>query len=150
MKIRAPKDFYAGLMFIVIGVIFLYGAKSYPMGTAVRMGPAYFPSILGGILAVLGLIIFVQAFVTDGEQPRKVQWRPMGLILGSVAAFGIIIGPLNLGVVLATIALVIMSAMGGWEFKWKEAIINAVVLSITVPLVFYYGLGLPFKIFPWS
>jgi hypothetical protein len=74
----------------------------------------------------------------------------MGLILGSVAAFGIIIGPLNLGVVLATIALVIMSAMGGWEFKWKEAIINAVVLSITVPLVFYYGLGLPFKIFPWS
>jgi putative tricarboxylic transport membrane protein len=150
MKIRAPKDFYAGLMFIVIGVIFLYGAKSYPMGTAVRMGPAYFPSILGGILAILGLIVFVQGFLADGEQPRKVQWRPMGLILGSVAAFGIIIGPLNLGVVLATIALVIMSAMGGWEFKWKEAIINAVVLSITVPLVFYYGLGLPFKIFPWS
>ncbi|MGH8616421.1 MAG: tripartite tricarboxylate transporter TctB family protein [Burkholderiales bacterium] len=150
MKIRALRDFWAGLMFIGIGCIFYFGSKQYPMGTAVRMGPAYFPSILGGLLAVLGIIIFVKAFLYDGEAPRKTQWFPMLMILGSVLAFGIIIGPLNLGVVAATLVLVVMSAAGGYEFKWKEAIISAVVLSITVPLIFYYGLGLPFKIFPWS
>jgi uncharacterized membrane protein YhhN len=137
-------------MFMAIGSVFYFVSKNFPMGTAVRMGPAYFPSILGALLMLLGTIVFVKAFFTDGEAPRKTQWFPMLMILGSVVAFSIIIGPLNLGVVVATIVLVIMSAAGGYEFKWKEAIISAVVLSITVPLVFYYGLGLPFKIFPWS
>lgn len=150
MKIRALKDLYSGLMFIGIGSVFFFGAKQYPMGTAVRMGPAYFPTILGALLIFLGLIIFIRAFLVDGERPTKTQWPPMLLILSSVLSFGIIIGPLNLGVVAATLTLVIMAAYGGYEFKWKEAIISAVVLAITVPAIFYYGLGLPFKIFPWS
>jgi len=150
MKIRAPKDFWAGLMFVGIGFVFFYFSKQFPMGTAVRMGPAYFPSILGGLLILLGLIIFAKAFLFDGEPPRKTQWFPMLMILGSVVAFAIIIGPLNLGIVAATIAVVIISAAGGYEFKWKEAIISAIVLAITVPAIFHYGLGLPFKIFPWS
>ena len=150
LQVRAYKDLYAGLMFIGIGGLFYYFSKNFSMGSAVRMGPAYFPTILGALLMALGVIILIKAFVTDGELPRKTQWFPLLIILGAVVAFGLIIGPLNLGVVLATVAVVIMAAAGGYEFKWKEAIINAVVLAITVPMIFYYGLGLPFKIFPWS
>ena len=150
MKIRAPKDFFAGLMFTAIGAGFMIGATQYPMGSAVRMGPAYFPSILGGLLTLLGVIIFVTSFFIDGERPRSIQWRPLLLILSGVLLFAWIIGPFNLGVVAATAVVVLVSAMGGWEFRWKEGIISAIVLAVTVPLMFYYGLGLPFKIFPWS
>lgn len=156
MGIRSKKDLYAGLMFIAFGFIFMGVARGwiagdgYPMGTAVRMGPAYFPTILGGLLMALGAIIAARGFLLDDDPPRKTQWRIMGLVLLGVALFGIVIGPLNWGAVAASAVVVFVSASAGHEFRWKEALIEAALLSVFVVLVFYYGLGLPFKIWPWS
>jgi len=156
VNIRSKKDLYAGLMFIAFGAIFVAVAngwiagQGYPMGTAVRMGPAYFPTILGAILLVLGLIIASRGFFIDDEAPRKTQWRIMGLVLLAVGLFGVIIGPLNWGAVAASAVCIFVAASAGHEFNWKEAVVEAILLSIFVVLVFYYGLGLPFKIWPWS
>lgn len=150
MKIKDQKDFNAGLMFIFIGAGFALVAGNYPMGSAVRMGPAYFPTILGWLTVALGVIIFVRSFFIEGEPPRKTQWRGLLWIIGSVVAFGLLVDPLKAGLVPATVAIVIMSSYGGWEHRWKEAIIGAIVLAISTVLIFYYGLGLPFRLWPWS
>jgi hypothetical protein len=148
LKIRSVKDFSAGVMFIVIGAVFGLGAFQYPMGTAVRMGPAYFPSILGWGTVALGLFVLFESFFVDDEPPAPVLWRPVILVIGSVMLFGALIN--TGGLISATIVQIIVSALGGHEFKWKEAIISAALMSITVWAVFDKALGLPFKLFPWS
>lgn len=149
-KIKSIKDFNAGLMFIAFGLVFAIVAKNYPMGTAVRMGPAYFPTILGWLLVFLGVIVFIQSFISSDEKPKKMDPRALLWILGSVLAFALLVGPLNAGLVPASVVIVIMSAYGGEEFRWRDAIISATVLSIACVGIFYYGLGLPFRLFPWS
>jgi hypothetical protein len=149
--IKSKKDFNAGLMFIAIGAFFgIWGGINYPMGTAVRMGPAYFPTILGAITAILGIIIFIRGFTTTDEPPRATQWKPMLWIHGAAVLFGLLVDPLKVGFVGAVIASVIACAYGGYEFKWKEAIIESVVLVVVCWASFVYGLGLPFRLFPWS
>jgi len=148
LKIRSMKDFSAGLMFIGIGGLFAIGANQYPMGTAVRMGPAYFPSILGWGTVILGLFVLVDSFIEADEAPPPVAWRPLVLVIASVVAFAALIN--TGGLITATIVQIIMSALGGHEFKWKEAIISAVLMSVTVWAIFDKALGLPFKLFPWS
>jgi hypothetical protein len=148
LKIRSIKDFSAGLMFVGIGGLFAIGANQYPMGTAVRMGPAYFPSILGWGTVILGLYVLVDSFIEADEAGRAVAWRPLVLVIASVVAFAALIN--TGGLITATIVQIIMSALGGHEFKWKEAIISAALMSVTVWAVFDKALGLPFKLFPWS
>jgi hypothetical protein len=148
LKIRSIKDFSAGLMFIGIGGLFGIGANQYPMGTAVRMGPAYFPSILGWGTVALGLFVLIQSFMVDDEPPKPVAWRPLILVIGSVCAFAALIN--TGGLITATIVLIIVAALAGHEFRWKDALISAALLSLTVWAIFDKALGLPFKLFPWS
>ena len=148
LKIRSVKDFSAGVMFVVIGGMFGIGANQYPMGTAVRMGPAYFPSILGWGTVALGLFVLFESFFVDEDPPAPVLWRPVILVLASVMLFGALVN--TGGLITATAVQIIVSALGGHEFKWKEAIISAVILSVSVWLIFDKALGLPFKLFPWS
>ncbi len=147
MKIKSPKDFWAGLMFIAFGLFFLVVSQlNYQMGTAVRMGPAYFPTVLGGMLAVLGAIVLFDAFVLDGDKVAKFHFRPLLFVLASSLAFAYLLKPL--GLVLASVALIFISAYGGHEFKWKEVGILTVVLVIFAVIVFVKGLTLPFPICP--
>jgi Mn2+/Fe2+ NRAMP family transporter len=152
LKVRDKKNLYAGIMFAAIAALFIIGARNYSMGTAVRMGPAYFPTWLGWILAGLSVLILIEAFVADGPDPRPTQWRPLLWILGAVIAFALLVGPLSNfgGLVVACLAVLIMSAYGGDEFKWKEQLPLAIGLTIATVLIFVNGLGLPFKLFPWS
>jgi Tripartite tricarboxylate transporter TctB family len=146
---RDKKDFCAGLMFIGIGAFFALFALNYPMGTAVRMGPAYFPSMLGWLLVGLGLIVLLRSFFEHGaEPPRKTNWRPLVFILGGVLAFGFLLDPA--GLIVASFTLMFVSGMGGWDFRWKEQFINAVIMTAVNVALFYYALALPFKLFPWS
>jgi Tripartite tricarboxylate transporter TctB family len=146
MKIRAPRDFWAGLMFVAFGVGFAWVAQNYQMGTSVRMGPAYFPTVLGAMLAVLGIAILIQSFVSAGPPVAKFNFRPLVLIVLAVVLFGILLKPL--GVVLALAILVGIGAFGGFEFKAREVAILYVVLAFFSVWVFVKGLGLPIPVWP--
>ena len=197
MKINNGKDFWAGIMFAGTGIFFMIASRAFPMGTAVRMGPAYFPTVLGGILVVLGLAILARAFLSKvhhsievfpfrwplllaaivlvaiawtsakwfaslGGVAVLVHWglaaaglfllfsafgpRALYVILAGTVAFGYLLKPL--GLVLATLVVVFVSAWGGHEFKLREVTILYVALAIFGVAVFIYGLGLPMNIWP--
>lgn len=193
MKVKNGKDFWAGLMFAGFGLGFMLASFNYPMGSAVRMGPAYFPTVLGGLLALLGVAVFLRAFLSKLEHPLRVfqfrlpllvaalalggatyladSWfkgapmaelgltalalalffgafgpRPMFLVLLAVVIFGYALKPL--GLVLATVLLIVLSAVGGHDFRNKEIVILTVVLVLFGALVFVKGLGLPFNLWP--
>ena len=197
MKIKNPKDFWSGLMFVGSGLFFaLWAMEFYQMGTAVRMGPAYFPTVLGFLLVALGAIVLLQSLTMEPEGDQAVhtpfnivdlvvavaiygvliflavkvnfssEWailggtlivslltiyfrpdaKPIVLVTAATIAYGYLMKPL--GLVVATAALVFISAAGGHEFKWKEVAILFVILIIFSVLVFVKGLTLPFPIWP--
>ena len=108
--IKSKKDLYAGIMFIALGGFFALWAENYPMGTAVRMGPAYFPTILGWATAALGIIILIRGFTIPDVDPNPIQWHPMLWVHGSAVVFGLLVDPLKIGFVGAVVASVI-----AWE-----------------------------------
>ena len=147
MTIKSPKDFWAGLMFIGTGLFFtLWALSNYQMGSAVRMGPAYFPVLLGGLLAFLGFLVLIEAFTMEGPPVAKMMMRPLILISVACVVYGYLMKPA--GLVVATAALVFISAYGGHEFKWKEVTILYGILIIFSVLVFVKGLTLPFPLWP--
>ena len=90
MRITHPKDFYAGLLFFLFGSAALLIAFQYPLGSAARMGPGYFPRVLGGIMMTLGAILAVRSFALKGDPIAPFAWKAIGLVLGGVAVFGAI------------------------------------------------------------
>ena len=147
MKIKSPKDFWSGLMFIASGLFFaIWAVTHYQMGTAVRMGPAYFPAMLGGLLVVLGGMILVSSLVVQGEKVPSFYFRPLLMVSLGLVLYGYLMKPL--GLVGATAALVYVGAFGGHEFHWKEATILYVILILFSWLVFVKGLSLPFPLWP--
>jgi putative tricarboxylic transport membrane protein len=147
VTIKSPKDFWAGLMFIAFGLFAaVWAYANYQMGTAVRMGPAYFPIVLGGLLAVLGAAVFLESFVLEGPPVPHMNLRPLILISAACVVYGYIMKPA--GLVVATAALVYISAFGGHEFKWREVTLLYVILIVFSVLVFVKGLTLPFPLWP--
>jgi hypothetical protein len=147
MRIKSPKDFWSGLMFIAFGLFFMLWAMfHYQMGTAVRMGPAYFPTMLGGLLAVLGAIVLFSSLAVEGPPVPKLHFRPLVMISIACIAYGYLMKPA--GLVGATAALVYLSAAGGHEFNWKEVTVLYVILILFSWLVFVKGLTLPFPMWP--
>ena len=147
MRIKSPKDFWSGLMFLGFGLFFaIWAWINYQMGTAVRMGPAYFPFMLGGLLAVLGLMVLIPAFVFEGPRVPPMAFRPVLLVLAGCVAYGYLMKPA--GLVLSTAALVFIVAFGGHEFRWKEVTVLTAALIIFSVLVFVKGLTLPFPLWP--
>src|SRR5262249_51599247 len=136
MRVTNGKDFWAGLMFISFGLGFMYVSGNYPMGTAVRMGPAYFPTVLGGILAVLGAVVFFRAFVSKEPAPLQVfpfrVWPLLaGLVLRLVAYYSQATRETGLAwqighMILSGIAIVLMFAAFGPRSLW--VVLAAVVL----------------------
>jgi len=147
MRATGSKDFWAGLMFIAFGLGFILVARDYSMGTAVRMGPSYFPTLLGGLLTVLGVVIGGQSFIAAGERLGHFAMRPVVLILVAVVLFGLTLRPL--GLVGSTLLLIFVGALGGAEFRWKEVAILYLVLIVFSVAAFQWGLGLPFRLWPW-
>ncbi|MBI5967538.1 MAG: tripartite tricarboxylate transporter TctB family protein [Deltaproteobacteria bacterium] len=146
IKIRSLKDFYSGVVFIVFGLIALVMSRSYAMGSAMRMGPGYFPKILGSLLILLGLIISFRSLLLTGEGIKKGESRPLIMVLVSVVVFAFLIKPL--GLILATLALVVLSCLGWWEFRFREVVLLYIILAVLAVGLFIYGVGLPIKIWP--
>jgi Tripartite tricarboxylate transporter TctB family len=149
VKIKSEMDFWSGLMFIVIGIGFAWGATMYSFGNSARPGPGYFPFGLGILLAVLGAMIVFEALTIETEGGEKIgawAFRPLFIIVGSIAAFGFILP--RIGLVISLPLLVIVSAMAGDEFKWREALINATVITAMSYFIFIKGLKLTIPVWP--
>ena len=147
MRIRSPRDFWAGVMFAGVGAFFVaWSFAYYQMGSAVRMGPGYFPAVLGGLLVLLGAGVIVKSLAADGPRVARFHFRPLVLVCLSVLAYGYLMRPA--GLALATAAAVFIGALAGHEFRWKEVSVLALVLVIFSYLVFVKGLTLPFPMCP--
>ena len=120
------------------------------MGTAARMGPAYFPTVLGGLLFALGVIIMLKGLSSRAAESHvdKFYFKPLLLVLGAVVAFGVLLRPAGLLVALA--ALVGISSLGGDEFRLRDVILLTIVMALLVLAVFIWGLGLPYSLFAGS
>jgi hypothetical protein len=157
VKIKSQKDFFSGLMFTVVGASFAYGATSYNIGTGGRMGPGYFPLLLGVILAILGSAIMFKALVVetqDGEKIGKWAWKPLFFIIAANLLFGVLLGGLPslgipaMGLIAAIFGVTIVASLAGDSFKLKEVLILSVVLSIGSYLAFIMLLKLQFPVWP--
>ncbi len=144
MKIR--KDLITGFIFIFFGIAAIWLAQEYPMGTARRMGSAYFPSIVGGALAIVGFVISARSFWSPSEPVRLPTLRPLIMIGGAVVGFALLLKPL--GLVLALFVLILVSCLGGSRFRLGEFAILFILLVLIVVTFFVYGLGLQFSLWP--
>jgi hypothetical protein len=146
MRIRAPKDFWSGVMFCGFAVVAILAARGYSPGTAGKMGPGYFPLLLGGLLATLGGILIARSVVLSGEPVPRLQLLPLAIIAAAVGLFGVLIEPLGLVVSLAVLTLV--SAWAGAQFRLMETLALAAALIVFSVGVFVYALGLPLNVWP--
>ncbi len=157
MKIKSQKDFFSGLMFLVVGIAFAWGATRYTVGEGARMGPGYFPLMLGILLACIGIFVLFESMVVeteDGEKIGSFAWKPLCFIIGSNVIFGLCLGGLPklgipaMGLMVGIYALTFVAAQAGNEFKWKEVAILATVLAIMSYLAFIVLLKLQFPVWP--
>jgi len=155
--IKSQKDFFSGLMFAIIGAGFAWGATSYSVGTGARMGPGYFPMLLGILLAILGAFTVFYSLVEhteDGDKVGKFVWRPIIYILGSNIAFGVLLAGLPslgvpaMGLIVAIYALVIIASKAGDGFNLKEVLLLATILSGGSYLAFIVLLKLQMPVWP--
>lgn len=147
-SIRHPKDFWTGIIFLIIGLAAVIIGRNYVMGTAGRMGPAYFPTVLGGLLALIGLAAVIRSFFHDGEAIGKFAVKETLLIISAVLLFGFLIR--GAGMVVGVFAVVILSARASSKFRWRFVIPLAAGLAAFSVLVFVKLLGLPIPVFgPW-
>ena len=145
VQLKDNKRFLSGIMFLIVGGVAIYMAKDYPMGSALRMGPGYFPLVLGGIIGLFGIWELIIGVLQ--ADPVKGNWSPRALIVLPISCviFGVMME--TLGFIPALIALVISSAFAGDQFKIWEVAALAVGLTIMCTGIFIYGLGLPYPLF---
>lgn len=148
MKIGDAKEFWSGVMFAVFGLFFVVFARQYDMGTAARMGPAFFPTMLGGLLLLLGIGIALRGILADTQDGKvaRFHFKPLLFVLGAVVAFGLLLRPAGLLVALA--ALVVISSLGSDEFRLRDVLLLTVGLGVLVLAVFIYGLGMTVPVLP--
>jgi hypothetical protein len=149
MKIKSQRDFWSGLMFLVVGAAFAWGATEYPFGSSARPGPGYFPFGLGILLALLGGLVLFKALTLEsagGDPVGAFAWRPLIVIVVSVAAFGWLLP--RLGLVGTLPLLVCASALAGDEFRWRDALLSSLILTAGSWVIFVWGLSLSLPVWP--
>jgi Tripartite tricarboxylate transporter TctB family len=139
------KNFMSGLFFLGVGALGIYMAQDYPMGSALRMGPGYFPIVLSGMLILFGIYCLIQGLLHPEKLPLN--WSPRALLILPIATivFGLIME--HAGFIPALIALVFISAYAGPEFKFLEVLVMAIGLTVGSWALFIWGLGLPYPLF---
>ena len=144
--LRGNKDFWSGIMLLVIGLVAGWIAQDYKMGTVMRMGSGYFPTVLGGILASFGLFLTIRAVKSKETAVLAWGWWPLACITASMLAFGFLLP--RLGLVPALAALFFTAAAGGREFRAGEVLALTGVMTAFAVAVFVYLLKLPLQLFP--
>ncbi|WP_225768365.1 tripartite tricarboxylate transporter TctB family protein [Inquilinus sp. Marseille-Q2685] len=145
LSIRHPKDFWSGLIFLALAIGFGWIAQGYSMGRAIKMGPGYFPIVLAGILALIGLITLLRSFVLEGEGVGQWAWRGGAIVLGAMLLFGLLLRGGGLAVSVPVVVLV--GAAASVRFRAPVAAAAAVAMTLFCIAVFIWGLGLPIPVF---
>ena len=157
MNIKSQKDFFAGLMFMGVGVAFAWGATTYSVGTGARMGPGYFPLMLGVLLAIIGAAITFTALVFEtegGDKIGKWAWKPLIFVIAANVVFGLLLAGLPsikfpaFGLILAIYALTFIASMAEAGWKFKTTLILATVLAAGSYIAFVLALKLQFPVWP--
>jgi hypothetical protein len=149
IAVATRKDFWTGVIYVVIGVFAFVIARNYALGSAARMGPGYFPTAVALLLTAVGVAIVVRSFFRQGELIDRFAWKPMLLVLGSIVAFGILIN--RAGLVLAAVVLVLGCAAASERFRigWLPVLGMAALIAFCV-MVFVIGMGIPMPLIgPW-
>ncbi len=149
MQVKSQRDFWSGLMFLVVGVAFAWGSLAYPFGSSASPGPAYFPFGLGVLQALLGGVLLFKALTLEsagGDPVGAIAWRPLLVVVASVAAFGFLLP--RAGLVLALPLLIAGASLAGGEFRWKESLLSSAALTAGSWLIFVWGLKLPLPVWP--
>ena len=142
--IRGTKDFWAGLIYVFFGASAIIIARDYAMGTAIKMGPAYFPSLLGGVLVAIGVVSMVRSFIVLGSPVGAFAVKSLSLIVLAVLVFGVLVRVLGMAISLPL--LVLISAYGSIHFRWAPTLVLALGLTVGCIFVFLEGLGIPLPI----
>ncbi len=147
-RIRDQQDFWSGILFVAVGSAAVFLARNYSFGTADKMGPGYFPTILGGLLVLVGLAAVIRSLGRDGEVLKTFHWRLMLYVLGATILFGLLIR--NAGLLAAVAILVLASTAASVHFRWRTALVLMALLMALSALIFVKGLGLPIPLVgPW-
>jgi hypothetical protein len=144
LQIRNPMEFWSGVMFTIIGLGAVLIGQEYTMGSAGRMGPGYFPTVLGGLLTLLGLAALIRSFIRKGEPLGKFAIKETLLVLAAVVLFGFLLR--GAGLVIAVPVMVMVSAYASPQFEWKSSVLLAIGGTIFCSVVFVLGLGVPMPI----
>jgi putative tricarboxylic transport membrane protein len=146
--IRGTQDFASGLVYIFFGSSAVILARDYGMGSALKMGPAYFPTILGGLLILIGSISIARSFLKQGPSIGRFTIKGLAFVIVSTVLFGLTVR--GAGLIIALPLLVIISAFASDDFRWRPTLLLAVGLTVFCVLVFLKGLGIPLPILgPW-
>lgn len=157
MKIKSQRDFFSGVMFAVVGIAFAWGATTYTVGTGARMGPGYFPLMLGVLMALIGLGIMFSGLsveTEDGEPVGKWAWKQVVYIIGANLAFGVLLGGLPsiglpaMGMIIAIFALTLIASLAGNEFELRKVLLLATVLAAGSYVAFIWALKLQIQVWP--
>jgi hypothetical protein len=157
VQIKSQADFYSGLLFIVLGVAFAWGATNYNVGDAARMGPGYFPLLLGTVMALIGVIVTIKAMVIDSIDGDKIgpwAWRPLVYIIGANFVFGLLLAGMRsislpaFGLIVAIYALTFIASMAQADWKFVRTFALATALAVGSYLVFVMALALQFPVWP--
>lgn len=135
------KDFWSGMFFLAVATTFIVFGREHPMGTAMRMGPAYFPTVLGGLLALIALLLIARALLKPGPPVGPLAFGKLGLIVGANVLFALLLR--RVGLAVAIVVLVIVGSYAGRRFRWPVAVALAVGLALGSCLVFVRLLNLP-------
>lgn len=146
MHIRAPKDFWSGIMFLAFAATALLTARGYSLGNAGKMGPGYFPMMLGYALALVGIILVGRSLAVSGEAVARIHPFPLMMIALGVVLFGVLVEPL--GLVIAVMLATLMACLAGRQRRPLEIAALCIAMAVFSVVLFVLGLRLPLRIWP--
>jgi hypothetical protein len=141
---RSNRDFFAGLLYILTGAVGMWIARDYPFGSALRMGPGYFPSVLGGMMIAFGVAVLLMGVKNNEKIKGNWSFRALIVLPLSTVVFGVLME--TAGFIPAILVLIPLAALAGREFNWKEVVPLSIGLTVLCTAGFIYGLGLPYPL----
>lgn len=154
LKIKNPQDFWCGILFLALGALAIYLSREYEMGSALQMGPGYFPTWLGGIMMGFGVVIGGLSFKIQGDDTQSLRleswaFRPWLVLTATLALFAVLMEA-DFGFVPSLLVLIIGCALAHKDVHWRETLVLSIVVTAGAVAIFSYGLGLPYRLFWWS